>query len=75
MPVTSLYQILDKHTIIYMFCSKWISHLISYLMIRLRCSEKSVFAKEIHDNIYLSIKLSGINRDTNIISLFSNVTS
>jgi len=33
----SCYQILDKHTIIDMFCSIWVSHRISYFRVLLWC--------------------------------------
>ena len=36
--MTSFYQILDKHTIVDVFCSKWTSHCISQLRVRLRCN-------------------------------------
>jgi hypothetical protein len=35
--LTSSHQILDKHTTVYMFCSKWISDRISHLRLRFRC--------------------------------------
>jgi len=37
MSLTPRYQILDKHTIVNMFYSKWTSHRISRLRLRLRC--------------------------------------
>jgi hypothetical protein len=33
----SRYQIIDKHTSVDMFCSKWISHYISHLRLHLWC--------------------------------------
>jgi len=53
--MTSLYQILDKHTIIDMLCSKWTSYCISHLRLRFRwhCSEKFILAKKINDSIYI----------------------
>jgi len=38
MLLTSPYQILDKHTIIDMFCPKWTSHIISHLRLHLQCN-------------------------------------
>jgi len=35
--MTSHYQILDKHTIIDMYCSKWTSHCISHFRLCLWC--------------------------------------
>ena len=49
--LTSSHHILDKHTIIYMFCSKWTSHRISH-----QCeisSEKSILKKQINTSIYI----------------------
>jgi hypothetical protein len=34
---TFLLHLLNKHTIIDMFCSKWTFHLISHLMVYLQC--------------------------------------
>ena len=50
-------QILDKHTIVDMFCLKWAclrtSHLRASSSMR-DCSEKSILTKQINDSIYLS---------------------
>ena len=55
--MTSLYQIIDKHAVIYMLCSKWTSHCISHLRLHPSMrdySKKSILAKQINDSIYLS---------------------
>jgi hypothetical protein len=52
----SPYQIFNKHTIVDMFCPKWISHRISHSQVLMwYCSEKSILAKQINNSIHIYI--------------------
>jgi len=51
----SCYQILDKHTIIDMYCPKCTSQSISHLPSICYCSEKSIIANNINDSICIAV--------------------
>ena len=59
------YQILDKLTIVDMFCCKWTSYLICLTSevspSMCYCSEKSILTKKINDSIYICHQLSSIS--------------
>jgi len=56
--LTSSHQILDKHTIVDMFWSKWNSHCIPHLTLRLRCeiAEKSILDINLWQYLAISSK-------------------
>jgi len=51
-PLTSPF-IINKHTFVDLFCSKWTSFCISGSAFDGYCSEKSILTKQIKDSIYL----------------------
>ena len=77
----SCYQILDKHTILDMFCSKWTSHNISHLWLCLRCdiALRNPFSKNKSTVVCISISrysdwMINLTSDTNsnVMSLNNN---